>query len=321
MQNNKTLTAVGCDIRDAKFISSLANVFSSASLAGARSKQAGHALFTLLALSMVQIPAASIEADDETIANLCFLSAKEWSEVKNQVLKHFTPCDDGRYYSNALSPIVNDIYADKQKKAAFIEKQRLNGKKASHKKGPIVSEPFANESIAIVKTIVNVAKPSAEIAHVKSNVVVVPSPDVFELVMSDSVVELKAKAANAAKTKSNEAEAVFNYWAQVMGKNRVKFDDKRKRLIISRLKDYSADDLILAIDGCKMSGYHMGENEHRTTYNELSLIFRNSEKIEYFMNRVNEVFKPQVSKQLQTTMNSLDAVFGKSEEQNHLFLE
>ena len=318
------LTAVGCDIRDAKFISSLANVFSSASLAGARSKQAGHALFTLLALSMVQIPAASIEADDETIANLCFLSAKEWSEVKKQVLKHFTHCDDGRYYSNALSPIVNDIYADKQKKAAYIEKQRLNGKKASHKKGPIVSEPFANESIAIVKTIVNVAKPSAQIAHVESNVIVVPSPDVFELVMSDSVVELKAKAAKAAKaakTKSNEAEAVFNYWAQVMGKNRVKFDDKRKKLIISRLKDYSADDLILAIDGCKMSGYHMGENEQRTTYNELSLIFRNSEKIEYFMNKVNEVFKPQVSKQLQTTMNSLDAVFGKSEEQNHLFLE
>ena len=318
------LTAVGCDIRDAKFISSLANVFSSASLAGARSKQAGHALFTLLALSMVQIPAASIEADDETIANLCFLSAKEWSEVKNQVLKHFTHCDDGRYYSNALSPIVNDIYADKQKKAAFIEKQRLNGKKASHKKGPIVSEPLTNDSIAIVKTIVNVAKPSAQIAHVESNVIVVPSPDVFELVMSDSVVELKAKAAKAAKaakTKSNEAEAVFNYWAQVMGKNKVRFDDKRKKLIISRLKDYSVDDLILAIDGCKMSGYHMGENEQRTTYNELSLIFRNSEKIEYFMNKFNEVFKPQVSKQLQTTMNSLDAVFGKSEEQNHPFLE
>jgi len=90
MQSNKALTSAGCDIRDVKFISNISNVFIAASLTGARNKAAGHALYALLSLSMSQVPAASIDSDDEVIASLCFLSIKEWSEVKNQVLKHFT---------------------------------------------------------------------------------------------------------------------------------------------------------------------------------------------------------------------------------------
>jgi hypothetical protein len=38
-----------------------------------------------------------------------------------------------------------------------------------------------------------------------------------------------------------------------------------------------------AIVGCSLSPWHSGQNPSNKKYNDLSLIFRNAEKVEYFL--------------------------------------
>lgn len=78
--------------------------------------------------------------------------------------------------------------------------------------------------------------------------------------------------------------AVFQYWTQVMGHPKAKWDNSRRTKIRARLDDgFSVDDLKQAIDGCKASPHHMGENETYTVYDGIDLIFRNASKTEWFM--------------------------------------
>jgi hypothetical protein len=68
-----------------------------------------------------------------------------------------------------------------------------------------------------------------------------------------------------------------------MGKERSKLTPQRRTRIKARLEQgYTFDDIKLAIDGCKASGWHMGNNTNGTIYNDLELICRSGEKIEAF---------------------------------------
>jgi hypothetical protein len=63
-----------------------------------------------------------------------------------------------------------------------------------------------------------------------------------------------------------------------------KLDDRRKRTISARLRDgYTVEVLKQAIDGCKRSSFHMGENDRNTVYDSLDLILRNAEKVDGFV--------------------------------------
>ncbi len=78
-------------------------------------------------------------------------------------------------------------------------------------------------------------------------------------------------------------QSIFDHWRDVMAKPRARLDDKRRNLIRRRLREsFSEAELRAAIDGCRASPWHQGENESGTRYVELSLIFRNAENIERF---------------------------------------
>lgn len=77
---------------------------------------------------------------------------------------------------------------------------------------------------------------------------------------------------------------VFDFWRETMQTTRSVLDEKRRKLIQSRLKDgYSADDLCKAIDGCNKSPFHMGLNDKGTKYNGIDLILRSAEHIDKFI--------------------------------------
>lgn len=81
------------------------------------------------------------------------------------------------------------------------------------------------------------------------------------------------------------AYRVYRYWCKVMEKDpkKTKFTDKRKACVKARIKaGYSIEDMCLAVDGCKSSDFHMGDNDRDRTYNDLTLIFRNDDKLEEF---------------------------------------
>ncbi len=79
---------------------------------------------------------------------------------------------------------------------------------------------------------------------------------------------------------------IFNHWVGSMNKSSAtKFTAGRKKAIKARLKEgYSEKYIIIAITSCANSPYHMGKNDSGTVYDDLTLICRNGEKLEGFVN-------------------------------------
>lgn len=81
-----------------------------------------------------------------------------------------------------------------------------------------------------------------------------------------------------------DIQKVFQHWVDTMQKTaRAKLDTNRRYRIQRALDAYGLDDTMNAITGCSLSEFHMGHNRRRKVYNELTLILRNSEKIERFL--------------------------------------
>lgn len=89
----------------------------------------------------------------------------------------------------------------------------------------------------------------------------------------------KNSAALRPKVAVSLIEEIFKYWQEATNHPKAKLDANRTRLITKALESYPADDLKKAIDGCSRSKWHK-DNKH----DSIGLIFRNSDKIEFFMN-------------------------------------
>jgi len=84
-------------------------------------------------------------------------------------------------------------------------------------------------------------------------------------------------------------DQVFDYWKQVMNKPRARMNGKRKKVIIDRMKEgYEWEDFKAAIDGCRKSSFHMGDNNRNKPYNDIELICRDGVKLEGFAEQVSE---------------------------------
>jgi len=77
---------------------------------------------------------------------------------------------------------------------------------------------------------------------------------------------------------------VFNTWLESTGKQagRTMLDKKRAARIKWALKNYELVDVLDAVRGWKRSTFHAGQNEHGKVYNDLTLLLRNSDRLEYF---------------------------------------
>ena len=84
----------------------------------------------------------------------------------------------------------------------------------------------------------------------------------------------------------DQAAGVFAYWKRALGHPDAKFGPERRRKIQARLREgYTPEQLMAAVNGCRASPHHMGVNDTGTIYDSVELIFRNGEKVEYFMAR------------------------------------
>ncbi len=75
-------------------------------------------------------------------------------------------------------------------------------------------------------------------------------------------------------------ERVFAKYQQAAQSPRSKLDDKRRKLIRARLKDFSEADLCRALDGYARSPHHQGQNDRNTRYVTLELWFRDTAHVE-----------------------------------------
>lgn len=90
-------------------------------------------------------------------------------------------------------------------------------------------------------------------------------------------------ATSAAPAARGAVDRLFEHWRTAMQKPAAKLSPKRERLIRARLKEFTEDQLIAAVNGCKGSAFHMGENDRAQRYDSIELIFRSTEKVEAFL--------------------------------------
>ncbi len=89
-----------------------------------------------------------------------------------------------------------------------------------------------------------------------------------------------------------EIEEIFTYWQQTCDHRIAKLIPVRKRLIAARLREgYTVDNIKEAIDGCRRSAFHQGDNPEGKIYDDLTLICRNGAKLEQFI-AYNKVKRP-----------------------------
>jgi uncharacterized phage protein (TIGR02220 family) len=90
---------------------------------------------------------------------------------------------------------------------------------------------------------------------------------------------------------------VFDYWKTTLDHPRAILDAKRKKFVRARLDEkFSVDDLKAAIDGCRASPWHMGQNPHGTVWDDLTLICRDAAHVEMFIAKVGTNGKSQTGK-------------------------
>ena len=89
----------------------------------------------------------------------------------------------------------------------------------------------------------------------------------------------------SSKDASDQVHELFEYWRNAMKKNgSTKLTKTRAAKIRARLQEgYTADEIKLAINGCRASEYHQGKNDAGKIYDCLTLICRSGEKLEQFI--------------------------------------
>lgn len=151
-----------------------------------------------------------------------------------------------------------------------------------------LSIPFQDPFETISKTVVVVvAKPEPQPE-------LEPQPPVAHAPVGSAAVVVAEQKSERRKAQREESvggikaiEEVFDYWQVKMNHPQSKLDAKRRKAISGRLQDgYSVGDLCRAVDGCKLSPHHMGQNTSNTVYDDIELICRDGTKVDGFIARI-----------------------------------
>lgn len=88
-----------------------------------------------------------------------------------------------------------------------------------------------------------------------------------------------------AQADPNDVKFVWNEWVRIHRpgqENRVKLTEEREERISWAVVTYGVDTCVEAIEGCKLSPFHQGDNDRRRKYDDVELILRDAAKIERF---------------------------------------
>lgn len=96
----------------------------------------------------------------------------------------------------------------------------------------------------------------------------------------------KAARAYVNAVPQSEVLEVFEFWRQKLHQSSahaVKLTEKRHARIAAAISIYGVQTCILAIKGCTMSSWHMGENPQGLRYTDVALIFRSHDHVSKFV--------------------------------------
>jgi uncharacterized protein YdaU (DUF1376 family) len=202
-------------------------------------------------------PDCSIPDDDAQLAILSRLG-EEWGKGGYNLVKAcFQP------HPNQEGRLVNlRLLEERKKQDEWREKSRQGGRKSAQTRW---GTPGKSTSKRKNKGGYKMVKPSLPIG-------------------CNQNVTLQSSSSSSIKDMSSD---IFNHWKTVLNHPKAILDAKLQRLIASRLEDgFSPEDLKSAIDGCRASAWHMGDNDRHKKFDSLSLIFRDAEHVEKFMSEL-----------------------------------
>lgn len=95
---------------------------------------------------------------------------------------------------------------------------------------------------------------------------------------------LAARSIKALPHATADVVRVFEHWVDMLGKNpkRCALGPTRRKVIARALDLYDEDTVLLAIEGCATSPFHLGENDRGHEYTDLELILRDEAHVEKF---------------------------------------
>ena len=106
----------------------------------------------------------------------------------------------------------------------------------------------------------------------------------LERAMKETKQDPNVTTVKSAKSADPTIGRIFDYWRSVTGHPTAKLTPKRERKVRDRLvQGYTEADIRAAIDGCKASAFHQGNNEQGKRYDDLELICRDGEHLEQFV--------------------------------------
>jgi len=78
-------------------------------------------------------------------------------------------------------------------------------------------------------------------------------------------------------------QGVFEYWCEVFDKRSdTILDEKRRKAINRALNLWTLDTIKLAILGCSLTAWNMGQNPSSKKYTDITLILRDAEHVDRF---------------------------------------
>lgn len=84
---------------------------------------------------------------------------------------------------------------------------------------------------------------------------------------------------------TEDIDNLFDFWKETFSKRATTvLDDARSKKLSAAIKAYGMDTCKKAILGCSYSDWHNGRNPSNKKYHDLTLIFRNADKVEMFVN-------------------------------------
>lgn len=220
-------------------------------------------------------------------------------QAMNYVWEHSPYTGTKRLIHIAIADVVNDMHGNEffMKNEGLAEKAACTRSYANQvlkemvddgalevvgMKGPIVNYRFIFKGVQNSNTEcleseqggVNSVNTSVNSVNTEPNTKTRDNPK-LELKISETSV-------------SDDYKTVWDAWVKsrldfTKGSRTPKETPKRKKLINNALKEFSVEDLVLAVTGWTKNSFHRGENSDGKVYNSLELLLRDTEKIEQFI--------------------------------------
>lgn len=204
----------------------------------------------------------SLRADDEELRRLAGASPEEWARCGATVMLWFAERGD-RYVS---IPQKKEWQLSRARRIVARRKARKAGLRSGSVRRSRANSKL-NTSSRQVELEVNPPSPSPSQS---------PSPT--------NGKQRTDMSASADLAVIPPVDQVFTHWQSVTGHSDAKFTPRRKQAIAGRLREgYSVGTLMAAVNGCRASPFHQGENDRRRVFDDITLICRDGEHVEQFV--------------------------------------